>query len=94
MGDLYTSTCAHTVKSVQQFLTKNGMNPMSHPPNSPNLSPSDVFGFVSLDEKRPHRETFCPCGRGGTKTAEALKSIIIDKFKNCFEQWKKYCIKW
>ena len=23
------------------------------------------------------------------KTAEALKGIKIDKFKNCFEQWKK-----
>ena len=24
------------------------------------------------------------------KTAEALKSIKVDKFKNCFGQWKKY----
>ena len=24
------------------------------------------------------------------KMAEALKSIKIDEFKNCFEQWKKY----
>ena len=23
------------------------------------------------------------------KTAEALKSIKIEEFKNCFEQWKK-----
>ena len=26
------------------------------------------------------------------KTAEALKGIGIDKFKNCFEQWKKVSI--
>ena len=24
------------------------------------------------------------------KTAEALKDIKIDKFKNCFEHWKKH----
>ena len=24
-----------------------------------------------------------------TKMAEALKDIKIDKFKNCFKQWKK-----
>ena len=24
------------------------------------------------------------------ETAEALKGINIDKFKNCFEQWKKH----
>ena len=24
------------------------------------------------------------------KTAEALKGIKINKFKNCFEQWKKH----
>ena len=24
------------------------------------------------------------------KTAEALKGIKIDKFKNCFEQWNKH----
>ena len=24
------------------------------------------------------------------KTVETLKVIKIDKFKNCFEQWKKY----
>ena len=24
------------------------------------------------------------------KTAEALKSIKVDKFKNCFEQWENH----
>ena len=42
-----------------------------------------------MDEKSPQRERFCQCGKGKTKTAGALKGIRI-KFKNCFEQWKKY----
>ena len=39
-----------TVLSVQQFLTKNGMTPVPHPPKSPNLTQSEFF-FVSPDEK-------------------------------------------
>ena len=32
-------------------------------------------------------------GRGETtKMAEALKGIKIDKFKNCFEQWKNISV--
>ena len=41
----FTSTPAHTTLSVQQFLTKNGMTPMPHPPYSPNVAPSDFFCF-------------------------------------------------
>ena len=55
--------------------------------------------FVSLDEKNPQRETFCHVEEVKQKTAEALKGIKIDEFKNCFEQWEKmsrwvYSIKW
>ena len=32
-----------TMLSVEQFLTKNGMTPMPHPPYSPDLIPSDFF---------------------------------------------------
>ena len=34
---------AHNTLSVQQFLTKNGMTPMPHPPYSPDLTPSDFL---------------------------------------------------
>ena len=64
--------------SVQQFLTKNGMAPVPHPSNSPDLTPSDLFVFPQMKESL-QRETFCQCGRGETKMAEALKGIKIDK---------------
>ena len=79
----------HTVLSVQQFLTKNGMTPMPHSPYSPKLALSDIFR-VSPDEKSPEMEMFCQGGRGETITAEALKCIKINKFKNYFEQCKKH----
>ena len=39
----FTSAPAHTALSVQQFLTKNDMTPMAHPPYSPKLSLSNFF---------------------------------------------------
>ena len=36
---------AHTVLNAQQFLTKNCMATVPHPPYSPNLSPRDLFLF-------------------------------------------------
>ena len=61
---------------------------MPHPACAPSLAPSDFF--VSLDEKRPQRETYGRYGRGETKKmAETLKGIKIEEFKNCFEEWKK-----
>ena len=37
------SAFAHTVPSVQQFLTKSGMIPMPHPPYLPDLTLSKFF---------------------------------------------------
>ena len=68
-----TSAPAHTALSVQQFLTKNSLTSIAHPPYSPDLAPSDFF-FVSPDEKSPQRATFCQCGRGATKNGRSTKS--------------------
>ena len=75
------SAPAHIVRSVQQFLTKDGVAPM---PNSPYLSNLTLSDFVSLDEKNSSQGTFCQRG-WNKKMAEALKSIKIDEFKNCFD---------
>ena len=83
----FMSAPAHTTLSVQQFLTKNSTTPKPHTSYSPDLTLSNFF-FVSPDEKSLQRETFCWCGRGEIKMAEALKGIKINEFKNCFEQWK------
>ena len=70
----FTSVPAHTVLSVQQFLSKNGITLVPHPsysPDLPRISWSD--SFVSLDEKSPHGETFCWCGRGETKNSRSTE---------------------
>ena len=64
---------------------------MSHPPYSPDHTPSDFF-FVSQDEKSPQMEMFANVEEVKQKMAEALKSIKINEFKNCFKLWKKVSI--
>ena len=66
------STPAYTMASVQLFFTQNSMTPISYPPYSPDIALNDFF-IISLDEKYPQRETFCPCGGGETKNSRGTK---------------------
>ena len=63
------------------------MTPMPHPPYSPDIAPSEFFLFPRMTKflKGKHLANVEEVKQ---KTAEALKGIIIDEFKNCFEQWK------
>ena len=79
------SAPAHTVLSVQQFLTKNGTTPMLHPPYSPHIIPSDFFLFLQM--KNSSKGNILEEVK--QKIAEALKDTKIDKFNNRFEQRKK-----
>ena len=87
MGDSH----AHlpTPLSVQ-FLTKNGMTPVPHPPYLPDHTRATSFCFP---KNRPQEEMFfASVEERKQKTAEVLKDIKIDAFENCFEQWKNVSI--
>ena len=56
------------------------------PPSLFTQSRLEWLFFCFPNEKSPQREMFCQCGRGETKNSRSIK---IDKFKNCFEQWRK-----
>ena len=65
---------------------------MFHPPYLPNLALNGIFPlFVSPNEKKKihQRKRFADVEEVKQKLAEALKGTQINKFKNCFEQWKK-----
>ena len=82
------STPVHTILSVQQFLIKIGMAPMPHPPYPPSLALSNLFLF-SQKEKVLNGKHFVAVEEVEQETAETLKSIKIQEFKTCLEQWKK-----
>ena len=68
--------------STQQFLTKNSMTPVPHA--------FYLFCvFASPMKKVIKGEHFASVKEVKQKMAEALKGNKTEKFKNCFEQWKK-----
>ena len=81
------SAPAHTALSVQQFLIKNGMTSVPHPPYIPDLTLRDFFVCVSLGEKNPQRGNVLPMWKKWNKKWQ--KHYKATKFKNCFEWWRK-----
>ncbi|PNF35638.1 hypothetical protein B7P43_G18390, partial [Cryptotermes secundus] len=79
---------AHTALSVLQFLTKNGMTPVPHPPYSPDLAPCDFFLFPRM-KRDVKGKRFADVAEVKEKTTEALSSISKDEFRQCFEKWNK-----
>ena len=61
---------------------------MPHPPYSLDLALSDCFLFPQM-KKVLKGKRFADVEEVKQKMAEALKSIKINKFRNCFERWKK-----
>nr|CAI5830179.1 unnamed protein product [Callosobruchus analis] len=78
---------AHTALSIRQFLTKNGMTPIVHPPYSPDLAPCDFFLFPRLKRDMKGKR-FATVEEVKQNSLEGLKSIPESEFKKCFEQWK------
>jgi hypothetical protein len=74
---------------VKQFLTKNSMIQLLHPPYSPDLVPCDFFLFPRI-KKVLKRECFEDVEEVKKKTTEALKCITLQEFQDCFEKWKTH----
>lgn len=79
---------AHTSLRVHEFLAKNSITLMEHPPYSPNLAPCNFFLFPKCKMLVRGRHL------GAIETIKKemtrlLKSIIEDALKRCFQQWKK-----
>ena len=64
------------------------MTPTPYPPNLPHPATSNFCLFPQI-KKGFEEICFADVKEVKQKTAEALKGIKINKFKNCFEQWKK-----
>ena len=86
----FTSTPANTTLSVQQFLTKKGNYPLWPTLPTHLTSPRTSFFLFPQMKKVLKGKRFADVKVVTQKTAETLKGIKIDKFKNRFEQWKKH----
>jgi len=74
---------AHTALSVQQFLAKNNMTVIPHPPYSPDLAPCDffVFPFMKCQTKG---KRFADVSEVKKKTLEVLNNISNEEFREMF----------
>ena len=89
-GGWFTSTPAHPLLSAQQFLTKNGLTPVIHPPYSPDLAP--VTSFVSSDEKQSSKGNALPLWRRWNKNSRSTKRPQNWQVPNLF--WAVEKISW
>jgi len=92
---LHHNAPAHTALSVQQFLAKNNMTIIPHPPYPPNLAPCDFFLFLRTKGQMKGKH-FADVSEVEKKTLEVLNNISTEEFQKCFQQWEKCwykCIK-
>jgi histone-lysine N-methyltransferase SETMAR len=69
---------------VREFLSSKQITVLEHPPNSPDLAPSDFSLFLKIKEilKGSH---FNDIDDIRNNTTAALKDIQQNHFQNCFE---------
>ena len=80
---------AHTALSVQQFLAKNNVTVIPHPPCSPDLPPCDFFLFSRMKGQMKGKRFFAGVSEVKKKMLEVLKNIVTEEFQKCFQQWEK-----
>ena len=83
---IYEHTCPH------HSLVSAVFDQKQHDPQCPTLPihpishPANFFCFKGWEKSS--KGNILPMWKKWNKTPEALQGIKIDKFKNCFEQWK------
>jgi histone-lysine N-methyltransferase SETMAR len=70
---------------VKNFLTKNNVTKLEHPPYSPDLAPADHFVFPRLKSALKGRG-FCDVTDVKNATEE-LKRISQNGFQECFQHF-------
>ena len=76
---------AHTALSVQQFLARNDMKVIPHPPYSSDLVPCDSFPFSQMKGQMKGKR-FLDVSEMKNKTLEVLNNISTEEFQKCFQQ--------
>ncbi|XP_067942994.1 protein GVQW3-like [Watersipora subatra] len=90
-GDWYLhhdNAPAHTSLMVRQYLAKNKVTVLNHPPYSPDLAPCDFYLFpkVKLTMKG---ERFDDIPTIQENVTRQLRSFMESDFQHCMDQWKR-----
>lgn len=88
---LHDNAPAHRSLLVQEYLAKNNVATLEHPPYSPDLAPADFFLFTRLKTSLKG-ERFTNSEAIKENATKALKDISKDDFQKCFEQlYDRWC---
>ena len=79
---------AHRSFKVSQFLAKNNMTVVPHPPYSPDLAPCDFFLFPKLKLRMKGRR-FDTIEEIQEESQRVLDTIPKRDFQGCFQAWQK-----
>ena len=84
----HDNALAHRSFKVSQFLAKNNMTALPHPPYSPDLAPCDFFLFRKLKLQMKGR-TFNTIEEIQKESQRVLDTIPKMDFQGCFQAWQK-----
>jgi len=90
----HDNALAHRSIEVPQFLAKNNMTLIPHPPYSPDLAPSNFFLFPKLKLQMKGRR-FDTIEEIQEESQQVLDTIPKRDFQGCFQAWQKcwdHCI--
>jgi transposase len=91
---LHDNAPAHRSVSVKDFLAKNNVTTLEHPPYTPDLAPPDFYLFSRLKSALNGRRSFAATDVIKNETEE-LKILSRSSFQEClqhiYSRWQK-CI--
>jgi transposase len=83
---LHDNVPAHRAVLVKNFLAKNNVTALEHPPYSPRLAPADFYLFPRLKSAVKGR-CFCDATDIIKNFTKELKSLSKYAFQECFQQF-------
>jgi transposase len=79
---------AHTVLSIREFLAKENIPTLPHPPYSPDVAPYDFYLFLKLKSKlKGHHFGIVENMR--IIVTDELRTLTENDFRYCYDQWKE-----
>ena len=81
-------TVVKSTNSTQQFLTKNKMVVIPHPPYSPDLAPCDFFLFRKMKMKLKGLR-FDTIEEIKAESQRVLDTLIEKDFQEAFKKWRR-----
>ena len=78
---------AHSALIVHEFLARNSITVLEHPPYSPDLAPCDFFLFPKCKLVLRGHHLWDVTIK--SETTSLLKGLREEEFQGCFHQWKR-----